>query len=269
MRLVQRRPREDIQILCTKSTSENLHFFAADGVILRSHRGQTEESAICLLPYYTASWNTIKNVAKNEFARDLYCKYGDVVFIKDAMAHGPLLGLSCELELLFGPQQVLDEQSRGRKVDAPSGPYQLLAQGAQQMGLARTGVAEGEDVFAPVKEGAVQQRADLLGDFSRHTLHLEGAEAFVEGQTRFAQKALDAVLAAGLAFALGQLEEILLVTERFLLRALGLFFVAFAHGGQPQLFEVAEELASNLRWSFAHVTPIFYSCTLILPDFAS
>ena len=36
-----------------------------------------------------------------------------------------------ELELLFGPQQVLDEQGRGGKVDASSGPYQFLAQGAQ------------------------------------------------------------------------------------------------------------------------------------------
>ena len=64
-----------------------------------------------------------------------------------------------EAQVLFGPQELLDQQAAGREIHAPAALNQFMADGTQQVGLATAGVAEGQDVLAPVHEVALDQRA--------------------------------------------------------------------------------------------------------------
>src|SRR5690606_30391527 len=105
---------------------------------------------------------------------------------------------------LFGAQQVLDEVAARAEVDAVAGVDELLPDGAEQVGLAAPGLAEGEEVFLAPDEAAVEEAADLGGGFGPEALEFQGAEALLPGDARFVEEALDALMPPLLAFGLAQ-----------------------------------------------------------------
>jgi hypothetical protein len=128
---------------------------------------------------------------------------------------GQPLELFVEPEFLFGPQQLLYELAAGREVDGPAGLNEFLADGAQQMGLAAAGLAEGEDVLFALEEAAFEQRAHLQCYAAAEAFQLEGAKALLRGDAGSAREAFNAVLAPQLAFRFTQGQQVGLAAHVF------------------------------------------------------
>ena len=106
------------------------------------------------------------------------------------------------------------------------------------------GGPKAQHVFAAVEKGALDERVDESIDLAGQSRALEGLQGLVQGQVGGPQGALDAALAAHVAFLFDQRQQELLVAGRIGACLLGDLRKAAAHGRQAQLLEpVLQELA--------------------------
>ena len=88
-----------------------------------------------------------------------------------------------------------------------AGFHQLVAQGAQGVGLAGAGQTEGQHVDAVFHEAALGQLIQMLSQSQGHPIMLEGFPGLARGQPGLLAQPVDAPVAAILGFLLQHLQE--------------------------------------------------------------
>jgi hypothetical protein len=108
------------------------------------------------------------------------------------------------------------------------------AQGRQEMRLAASRQAEGQDVVSTIHKAAIDQRGQLPPDFGRQQRLIERAERLGLRQPRLGEQPRRALLGAFHRFALAQVAQHLTMAPAFLLGAPHHLLVLACHGRQAK-----------------------------------
>ena len=123
----------------------------------------------------------------------------------------PALEQAGQVEVTLGDQELLDQKISGSEQDASPLMDQVLADRAQEVGLAGAWVSEGHYVFGAVQEIPFQERGYQPVDLPGQPGPVERVQVLLQRQSRLPEQVLNPVVGAHLALAIDELEQVRLV----------------------------------------------------------
>src|SRR5215467_1740749 len=124
------------------------------------------------------------------------------------------------------------------------------------MRLTAARIAESQHVLPSIEKAAIQQGLDLARRLGRQALHLEVLHGLFQRKSRGAEQLRDAVFSALLTFAFHQLEQVLLVAQRFTFGLSRFLFEAAPNRWQMQFLQILVEVFLPTLCLTHWVTPV-------------
>src|ERR1700693_670952 len=103
---------------------------------------------------------------------------------EDGLEAVQALELGGKPQVTLGGEQSLDDLESRREEDGTSLSNQLRAERAEQVGLARSRVTQGDYVDGAIEKGSIAQAGQLRARHSRQPLQIEGRQSLFSRQPR-------------------------------------------------------------------------------------